>query len=276
MTDWTTGNCEANGINIHYTRTGGSKPPLILLHGLTANGACWTPLAHIIEGDYDVIMPDARGHGKSSVPAYGYRYEDLANDVVGLIQALRLAAPFLIGHSMGGMTAAVVANRNPKLLRCLILADPTFLSPKVQRQIRDSDVADQHRRYLNMSFDDVVAEARTKHPDRALDTIKLIARARLQTSMSAFEVLTPPNPDYMQVVSGIEVPSLLVIGGSAGVVSPDVAADLQHVNLRLQVEQIPEAGHGLHYEQPERFAVVVESFLRSIIDRSPQAENQNR
>jgi len=264
LTDWSTGNCEANGINIHYTRTGGSKPPLILLHGLTANGACWTPLTHVIEGDYDVIMPDARGHGKSSVPDYGYRYEDLANDVVGLIEALRLASPILIGHSMGGMTAAVVASRNPELLRCLILADPTFLSPKVQREIRDSDVADQHRRYLNMSLDDVVAEARIRHPDRSLDTIELIAQARLQTSMGAFDVLTPPNPDYMQVVSAIEVPSLLVIGGSAGVVSPDVAADLQRLNPRLQVEQIPEVGHGLHYDQPERFAVVVKSFLRSI------------
>jgi N-formylmaleamate deformylase len=264
LTDWSTGNCEANGINIHYTRTGGSKPPLILLHGLTANGACWTPLTHVIEGDYDVIMPDARGHGKSSVPDYGYRYEDLANDVVGLIEALRLPPPILIGHSMGGMIAAVVASRNPELLRCLILADPTFLSPKVQREIRDSDVADQHRRYLNMSLDDVVAEARIRHPDRSLDTIELIARARLQTSMAAFDVLTPPNPDYMQVVSAIEVPSLLVIGGSAGVVSPDVAADLQRLNPRLQVEQIPEVGHGLHYDQPERFAVVVKSFLRSI------------
>ena len=264
MTDWSTGNCETNGINIHYTRTGGNKPPLILLHGLTANGACWTALAHAIEGDYDVIMPDARGHGKSSVPNDGYRYEDLANDVVGLIEALRLSPPILIGHSMGGMTAAVVASRNPKLLRCLILADPTFLSPKVQREIRDSDVADQHRRYLNMSLADVVAEARIRHPDRSLDTIELIARARLQTSMAAFDVLTPPNPDYIQVVSAIEVPSLLVIGGSAGVVSPDVAADLQRLNLRLQVEQIPEVGHGLQYDQPERFAVVVQSFLRAI------------
>ena len=264
MTDWSTGNCETNGINIHYTRTGGNKPPLILLHGLTANGACWAALAHAIEGDYDVIMPDARGHGKSSVPNDGYRYEDLANDVVGLIEALRLSPPILIGHSMGGITAAVVASRNPKLLRCLILADPTFLSPKVQREIRDSDVADQHRRYLNMSLADVVAEARIRHPDRSLDTIELIARARLQTSMGAFDVLTPPNPDYMQVVSAIEVPSLLVIGGSAGVVSPDVAADLQRLNLRLQVEQIPEGGHGLQYDQPERFAVVVKSFLRAI------------
>ena len=249
---------------MHYTRTGGSKPSIILLHGLTANGACWAALAHAVEEDYDVIMPDARGHGRSSIPDYGYRYEDHASDVVGLIDALRLSKPILIGHSMGGMIAAVVASRHPELLRCLVLADPTFLSPKVQREIRDSEVAEQHRRFLKMSLDDVVAEARLRHPDRSLDIIELIARARLQTSMGAFDVLTPPSPNYIQVVSAIEIPSLLVIGGSTGVVSPDVAADLQRLNPRLQVEQIPEVGHGLHYDQPERFAVVVKSFLRSI------------
>jgi N-formylmaleamate deformylase len=217
-----------------------------------------------MQADYDVIMPDARGHGKSSVPDFGYRYEDLANDVVGLIKALRLPPPILIGHSMGGLTAAVLASRNAELIRCLVLADPTFLSPKMQREIRDSDVADQHRRYLNMSLDDLVAEARIRHPHRSLDTIQRIARARLQTSLAAFDVLTPPNPDYMQVVSAIQVPSLLVIGGSAGVVTPGVAADLQCLNPRLRVEQIPRAGHGLHYDQPGRFAVVVKSFLRSI------------
>lgn len=235
-----------------------------MLHGLTANGACWAAVAHALEEDYDVIMPDARGHGKSSAPDDGYRYEDHANDVVGLIEALRLSSPILIGHSMGGMTAAVVASRNPKLLRGLILADPTFLSPKVQHEVRASDVADQHRRYLTLVLADVVAEARSRHPIRSLETIELIARARLQTSMAAFDVLTPPNPNYRQVVRAIEVPSLLVIGGPAGVVSPDVAAELQRLNPRFQVEQIPEVGHGLHYDQPERFALVVKSFLRSI------------
>ena len=221
-------------------------------------------MAQAIEGEYDVIMPDARGHGQSSVPDYGYRYEDHANDVVGLIEALHLSHPILIGHSMGGMVAAVVARSNPELLRCLILADPTFLSPKVQREVRDSEVADQHRRYLAMSLDDVVREARIRHPDRSLETIEQISRARLQTSMGAFDVLTPPNPNYRQVVGALQVPSLLVIGGPTGVVSPDVAADLQRLNPRLQIEQIPEAGHGLHYDQPERFAVIVKSFLRSI------------
>jgi N-formylmaleamate deformylase len=263
MTGWSTVICESNGINIHCTRTGGNKSSLILLHGLTANGLCWTSLARALAGEYDVIMPDARGHGKSSVPDYGYRYDDFANDVVGLIKTLGLPSPILLGHSMGGMTAAVVASSNPKLLHGLILADPTFLSPKVQREVRDSDVADQHRRFLNLSLDEEVADVRTRHPDRSMDTCELIARARLQTSMSAFDVLTPPNPDYLQLMCAIDVPSLLVIGDT-GVVSPAVAAELQRLNPRVQVKKIRKAGHGVHYDQPERFAAVVKSFLHSI------------
>ena len=194
---------------------------------------------------------------------YGYRYEDHANDVAGLINVLRLPSPILLGHSMGGMTAAVVASRKPNLLRGLILADPTFLSPKVQREVRDSDVADQHRRILNMSLDEVVAEARIRHPNRSSETLELFARARLQTSMGAFDVLTPPNPDYKKLVSEIDVPRLLVFGDK-GVVSSAVAEELQLLNPGLQVEQIREAGHALHLDQPERFVAIVKSFLNSI------------
>ncbi len=263
MNYWNTGFCETNGINIHYTRTGGNKTPLILLHGLMTNGMCFTDLAHVFEKEYDVIMPDARGHGNSSVPDYGYRYEDHAKDVVGLINALRLPPPILLGHSMGGMTAAVVASLKPNLLRGLILAEPTFLSTKVQREVRDSDVADQHRRVLNMSLEEVVADARNRHPNRSEETLELFARARLQTSMAAFDVLTPPNPDYKMLVSSIDVPSLIVFG-DRGVVSSVVAEELQRINPRLQAEQIKEAGHSVHLDQPERFAAVAGSFIRSI------------
>ena len=263
MTNWNISVCKTNGINIHYTRTGGGKPTLVLLHGLTANGACWTDLAHLLENEYDIIMPDARGHGESSVPDYGYRYEDHANDIIGLINFLRLPPPVLLGHSMGGMTAAVVASRSPKLLRGLILADPTFLSIKVQREVRDSDVGDQHRRILGKSLKDLVADMQSRHPNRSSDTIGLIALARLQTSMAAFDVLTPPNPDYKQLVRAIDVPSLLVFGDK-GVVSSVVAEELQRLNPRFQVDKIPEVGHGLHYDQPERFAAVIGSFIRSI------------
>lgn len=263
MTNWNTAVCKTNGINIHYTRTGGDKPTLVLLHGLTANGACWTSVAHFLEKEYDIIMPDARGHGESSKPGHGYRYEDLANDVIGLINALRLPPTVLLGHSMGGMTAALVARLCPKLLRGLVLADPTFLSPKVQREVFDSDVAIQHRQILGQPLENLVADLKYRHPNRSPDTIELIARAQLQTSTAAFDILKPPNPDYRQLVGAIDVPSLLVFGDK-GVITPVVAEELQHLNPGFQVARIPEAGHGLHYDQPGRFAAVAGSFMRSI------------
>ena len=263
MTDWNTAICEANGIHIHYTRTGGNKPPLVLLHGLMTNGLCWTDLARALENEYDVIMPDARGHGKSSIPDVGYRYEEHAGDVIGLIKALNLTRPVLLGHSMGGMTAVMAASQNPRLFSALVLADPTFLDPKVQREVRDSDVADQHRRVLKMSLEEVIAEGRGRHPNRSLENLELFARARLQTSMAAFDVLTPPNPDYRQLVKGIDVPSLLVFGDK-GVVSPVLAKELQHLNPAIQLKEIPAAGHALHMDQPQRFTTVVKSFLGSI------------
>src|ERR1700709_317338 len=111
MATWIRGDCEANGIRIRYIRTGGGKPPVVLLHGLSGNGASWTPVARMLAREFDVVMPDARGHGGSSAPRDGYRYDDLANDVIGLVHGLELVGAVVVGHSMGGMTAAVAATR---------------------------------------------------------------------------------------------------------------------------------------------------------------------
>lgn len=264
MTDWMSGVCEANGINIHYLRTGGCKPPVVLLHGLAGSGACWTPLARALEGEYDVVMPDARGHGTSSAPLSGYRYENHAGDVIGLIQGLGLAAPVLLGHSMGGMTASVVASQMAKTIRGVILADPTFLSPQRQREVYESDVVEQHRRLLSSSRGDVLAQARVRHPRRSPELIELLAEARRQTQIAAFDVLAPPNPEYHELVRAIDAPSLLAIGDDGAVVSLETARELQKLNPRLRVEQIQDAGHGLPYDQPDRFEAVVRSFLQSV------------
>ena len=263
MTNWTTAVCKANGIDIHYLRTGGSKSPLVLLHGLTGSGACWSPLARALEAEFDVVMPDARGHGNSSTPLNGYRYEDHARDVVGLIQGLGLATPVLLGHSMGGMTAAVVASQIATPMRGVILADPTFLSPQRQREVHESDAVEQHRRLLSLDRADMLAQARVRHPHRRPELVELVAEARMKTRICAFDVLTPPNPEYHRLVSAIDIPILLVIGDN-GVVSLETARELQNLNPRLRVEQIQNAGHGLQYDQPERFEVVVRSFLRSM------------
>ena len=161
------------------------------------------------------------------------------------------------------MTAAVVAGRGAGILRGLVLVDPTFLSADRQREVRDSDVADQHRRVLGLTKSELVAETRARLPHRAPEMIELQAEARLKTRMAAFDVLTPPNPPYRDVVSAIDVPTLLVIGDKP-VVTLDMLTGLCSHNRRLRIEQIPNAGHGLPFEQPERLGEVVASFLREL------------
>jgi pimeloyl-ACP methyl ester carboxylesterase len=265
MSGWSSGVCQANGIDLHVVRTGGAKPPLVLLHGLIGSGACWTPVARALAGEHDVVMPDARGHGGSSAPPHGYRYDDLARDVLGLVRALGLVSPIVVGHSMGGMTAAVVASRGAGSIGGVVLVDPTFLSPERQREVHESDVAEQHRRLLAVDKGELLAQQRARQPHRSPELVELLVEARLQTRMSAFEVLTPPNPDYRQLMREIALPSLLVIG-DAPVVSLETARELQSLNPRLRVEQIPGAGHGVPYDRPERLAAVIRSFVRSMTE----------
>lgn len=246
----------SNGITIHYRRTGGNKPPVVLLHGLMTSGACWSSLAHSLKSDYDVIMPDARGHGKSSSPAHSYRYEHLAADIIGLIDSLALHAPVIIGHSMGGMTAALAASRCSKL----ILVDPTFLTPELQQEVFQSDIKEQHRQILEGTKEEYLAKRQNGH--RPKELIERLAEARFQTSIHAFEILTPPNPDYKLVIQALKVPTLLVIGGPGGVISPLMANELAELNHWLEVVQIPDAGHAIPFDQPDAFADTIKKFLQ--------------
>jgi pimeloyl-ACP methyl ester carboxylesterase len=264
MVPWRDEVCEANGIRIHHLRTCGGGPAVVLLHGLMGSAACWSPLARALAAQFDVVMPDARGHGGSSAPATGYSYPDLADDVVGLVRTLQLSRPVLVGHSMGGMTAALAATRSAGLARGLVLVDPTFIDPEMQQQVWESDVADQHRRALGQPRSELAADARARYPRRSTEIIDLQVDARMTTSMSAFGVLAPPNPDFRAVVRAITVPTRLVIGDTP-VVSLEVATELTTINPLVSVEQIPDAGHGLPFDQPEQLQRAVMAFLHQLV-----------
>ena len=125
MTAWSKGDIQANGITIHYYRTdGNNKPPILLLHGITDSGLCWSRVAHELEGSYDIVMTDARGHGHSGGSATGFSIALLADDAAAVIRALNLEKPYVLGHSMGAMTAATVAATYPDLVRAIVLEDP--------------------------------------------------------------------------------------------------------------------------------------------------------
>ena len=124
---WKQGNIPVNNGYLHYYRTGhGEKEPVILVHGFSDNGLCWTPVARELEKNYDVIMPDMKSHGLSA------RIDeeepiDMALDLVKFIQSLELSHPIIVGHSMGAMIAFQVGTQYPKLAKALILEDPPWL-----------------------------------------------------------------------------------------------------------------------------------------------------
>ncbi len=89
MTAWTEGDVQASGITIHYYHTGDkNKPSVLLLHGITDSGRCWSRLAVDLAGGYDVIMTDARGHGHSGTSAAEVSIALLADDAAAVIGAL--------------------------------------------------------------------------------------------------------------------------------------------------------------------------------------------
>ena len=114
MAPWQSAELEANGLRLHYTRTGGDKPPLVLAHGFSDDGLCWTPVARALEDDYDMIMIEARGHGQSQAAEQNYSDVDLGNDLAGAIAALGLRRPAVLGHSMGAATALALAGAHPR------------------------------------------------------------------------------------------------------------------------------------------------------------------
>ena len=131
------------------------------------------PVARALEADYDVIMPDSRGHGSSSAPEHGYSYDNLAADVLGFFDALNLSNAILVGHSMGGMTAAVAASLNPKRLCGVVLVDPPFLTPQRQREAYESDVVIQHQTILNRPQEDFLAEMLIKRSHRPRELMRV-------------------------------------------------------------------------------------------------------
>ena len=90
MSEWFNAYVTTNGINPHYYRTGGDKPQEVINHGEGDDGLCWTRIAMELEREYDVIMPDARGHGKSETRKGDYSSIQRVADLAGLIEGLRL------------------------------------------------------------------------------------------------------------------------------------------------------------------------------------------
>jgi N-formylmaleamate deformylase len=268
MAHWFEGTVQANGIAIHYTRTGGSKAPVILSHGLSDNGACWTRLARALEDDYDLIMPDARGHGRSEAPEHGYRTEDRAADLIGLIEQLRLDRPALIGHSMGGESSAMAAARMPQLVRAVILEDPAFASGQISDKSVGAEWAKRLQEEQAMTREELASYGRSTRPTWAPDTFEFWAQAKHEVNLKVFRWFDEPTrTPWQKFVGQIASPTLLITGEPAhgAIITEAMAKEFVELCPQGSVTRIPDAGHCVRYEQPEAYLAAVRGFLGEVI-----------
>ena len=131
---------DANGLHTHYLDLLGGDPPIVLLHGLSANAYSFGGLiAAGLSPSFRVVAPDLRGRGRTDKPASGYRMSDHAGDVLALLDALRLERVVLGGHSFGAFLSIYLAAHAPDRVEKLVLIDAAMtLKPQVGEMLKPS------------------------------------------------------------------------------------------------------------------------------------------
>jgi len=127
---WSESKVSANGLRHHYYRTGGEKPQLVLLHGFQEDAICWLRVAKVLEQDYNLILIDARGHGLSDRAGPAFTPHLLTEDAAGVIEALKLDRPHLLGCSMGAETSVQLAATHPGLVRTVNVSGANDQAPQ--------------------------------------------------------------------------------------------------------------------------------------------------
>jgi pimeloyl-ACP methyl ester carboxylesterase len=274
MPSWESGFVEVNGLRLHYTRTGnGSKPPLVLAHGFSDDGLCWTPVAEALENDYDVVMVDARGHGKSDAPEHGYGTAEMAADLRGVIDALGLTRPAVLGHSMGGATALALAGLYPNVPGSIIIEDAG--AQTTAAAVSTPTPADTERQARMRAWvtglkrktrEDLLDAQRAETPHWSEAELGPWADSKLRLSTNVLNRLAPGNApplDWPTVLRQITCPVLLIIGDPArgGMVTAERAEEMRTLAPSLRVAHIPGTGHSIRRDRFEPYMDAVRGFL---------------
>ena len=271
MLKYTEGDFKVAKVNIHYYRIGGNKPPFILLHGATDNGLCWTRTAEMLSRDYDVIMPDAQGHGLSDRFSTGHTPDSSADQIAGLAKGLGLKKPFIMGHSMGAGTTASVAVKYPSLPGAIILEDPGWGMPPAPQNADDEKKRTDDFRARSASFrdrtlEDILAESRKIDPIWDEDERIPWAQAKKQFDPALFTAGGINRRPYTEIVPLIDCPTLLITS-EKGIVTPEIAENagrLWKSNKPFKQVRIMGAGHNIRREKFEEFYAAVTGFMREI------------
>ncbi len=120
-------NFQRASLNLSYLEWNQGSEPLLLLHGMADHALVWSNLGDDLQSQYHIIAPDLRGHGDSSKPESGYRFEDYIEDLTALMAHLGWTSAHFLGHSWAVKILTLWIKQSPQLFKSLIFVDPVFI-----------------------------------------------------------------------------------------------------------------------------------------------------
>lgn len=247
----------------------GTGPPLVILHGLFGSARNWTTIAKQLAEAYHVYTLDLRNHGASPW-ASSMTYPEMADDVRAFLERHGLEGATLLGHSMGGKTAMLLALEHGRLVGRLIVADIAPVTyghtqlPYVDAML-GADLGTATRR------SEVDRQLGPRIPEAALrgfllqNLVMEDGRLRWRINLGALAENMDVLAGYPAQPAGLSYtgPALFLTGALSDYVQPEHHALIRRLFPRARIDALPAAGHWLHAERPQEFVARLRSFLNA-------------
>jgi pimeloyl-ACP methyl ester carboxylesterase len=243
---------------------GEGDTPLIIVHGLFGSARNWRVLQKRLAETRRVVAVDLRNHGDSFWDKDN-SYDALADDLAEVINAHGGVADVL-GHSMGGKAAMVLALRHPEMLRKLIVADiaPVAYTHTQARHIEAMKAVDMSKVTRRSEADRQLAATVPDAPLRAffLQSVALEnGTARWKLNLDALGAEMPKIMGFPEVHDPYTGPTLFLRGANSDYIKQEMTPRIRQLFPQAEFVVLDNAGHWLHAEQPRAFQAAVAAFL---------------
>lgn len=255
----------ANGIDIRYKLEGPADAPVLMLsNSLLTDYGMWDAQVPAFTGKYRLLRYDSRGHGDTQATPGAYTMDLLVADVVGLLDALGIRKLHFLGLSMGGMIAQLLAARHGERLSSVVLCDTACQMPPATLWNERTALAQAKgtRAFVQPMTDRWLTQGyREQHPEAVARLGAMIERTSVEGLVGCAAAIR--DMDHLPILSGIEVPALIVVG-EQDIGTPVAAAEVLHREIRHSAMVVIEgAAHMPNIEQSETFDSTVLGFLDS-------------
>lgn len=251
-----------------YSKIEGSGKPLLILHGFLGMSDNWKTLGtQYADLGYQVHLIDLRNHGRS-FHSEVFSYESMAQDIVEYCRDNTIQNTDIIGHSMGGKVAMLLATTQPTLINKLIVGDigPKYYAPHHQEILAGLNAVDFTLKPERIQVDEIVARY---IPDFGTRQFLLKSLYWQEPGQLAFRFnLAVFNKEIEQIGTALapeahfDKPTLFVRGGHSNYIKDEDWAGILHHFPNAVLKTIPNVGHWLHAENPKLFFEITADFLK--------------